>query len=140
MSGGVDSAVAAILLMAQGHEVIGVVMRLWHEGSQADDAQRIAEALGIPLHVLDYRVSFQKQVVEYFLAEYARGRTPNPCLACNRHIKFGLLLDRVLALGADYLATGHYARVRVVDGEYELRRGVDHRKDQSYFLYMLGEL
>jgi len=152
MSGGVDSSVAAALLVEQGYDVIGVMMRLWAEDSQADgsrergylqsateDARSVSHSLGIPFYVLDYEVPFRERVVEYFLTEYARGRTPNPCLACNRYIKFGLLLEQALALDADYLATGHYARVRSADGEYQLWRGVDRGKDQSYFLYMLGQ-
>jgi len=152
MSGGVDSSVAAALLTEQGYDVIGVTMRLWSESDQAkgspnrgylpaatEDARRVSHSLGIPFYVLDYEAPFRERVVEYFLAEYARGRTPNPCLACNRYIKFGLLLEQALALDADYLATGHYARVRSAGGEFQLWRGVDRGKDQSYFLYMLGQ-
>ena len=152
MSGGVDSSVAAALLVEQGYDVIGVMMRLWSEDGQAEgvrdrsylpaateDAQRVSHSLGIPFHVLDYEAPFRERVVEYFLTEYTRGRTPNPCLACNRYIKFGLLLEQALALNADYLATGHYARVRSADNQYQLWRGVDRAKDQSYFLYMLGQ-
>jgi len=152
MSGGVDSSVAAALLVEQGYDVIGITMHLWSENSQAarspnrsylqsetEDARRVSHSLGIPFYVLDYAAPFRERVVEYFLAEYTRGRTPNPCLACNRYIKFGLLLEQALTLEADYLATGHYARVRSVEGEYQLWRGVDRGKDQSYFLYMLGQ-
>lgn len=152
MSGGVDSSLAAALLVEQGYDVIGVMMRLWSEDGQAEgapdrgylpaateDAQRVSHSLGIPFYVLDYETPFRERVVEYFLDEYTRGRTPNPCLACNRYIKFGLLLEQALALDADYLATGHYARVRSADSEYQLWRGVDRGKDQSYFLYMLGQ-
>jgi tRNA-specific 2-thiouridylase len=150
MSGGVDSAVAAALLVERGYEVIGLMLRLWSEpGKGADnrccdpesveDARRIARRLDIPFYLLNCKRRFRVQVVDYFIGEYARGRTPNPCLACNRHIKFGYLLNMALSLDADYLATGHYARVRRVNGQYQLLRGVDRRKDQSYVLYMLGQ-
>lgn len=151
MSGGVDSSVTAALLVEEGYEVVGVMMSLWSEGEQAggalsrrwsaamEDARRVSHTLGIPFHVLDYAAPFDERVVKHFLAEYSRGRTPNPCLACNRYIKFGLLLEQALALDADYLATGHYARVRLANGEYQLWRGVDRHKDQSYVLYMLGQ-
>ena len=152
MSGGVDSSIAAALLLEQGYRVSGVRMRLWSEEGvnggtgdpewslrAADDARRVCDALGIPLRVVDYRAPFREQVVEYFVAEYSQGRTPNPCLACNRYIKFGLLLDEAVAHEADFLATGHYARVRRSNGSYQLLRGLDRSKDQSYFLYMLGQ-
>ncbi len=149
MSGGVDSSVAAVLLHEQGYKVVGVMMRLWaEEGGPAnrccspqaiDDARRVCQMLGVPFHVLDYEAEFKRRVVDYFIAEYGRGRTPNPCLACNRHIKFGLLLRKALASGANYLATGHYSRVRPVNGQYELLKGVHANKDQSYVLYMLGQ-
>jgi tRNA-specific 2-thiouridylase len=127
-------------------------MRLWSEeggnggtgdpqrpSGAADDARRVCDALGIPLKIVDYRAPFREQVVDYFLAEYSQGRTPNPCLACNRYIKFGLLLDEAVAHEADFLATGHYARVRRSNGSHQLLRGLDRSKDQSYFLYMLGQ-
>jgi tRNA-specific 2-thiouridylase len=150
MSGGVDSSVAAALLVEQGYEVIGIMLHLWSEpGPGADnrcctpeavkDARRVARALGIPFHLLNSARRFQEQVVEYFVQEYASGHTPNPCLACNRHVKFGYLLDMALSLGATYLATGHYARIRQVDEQYQLLRGIDPDKDQSYVLYMLGQ-
>ena len=149
MSGGVDSSTAAALLVERGYEVIGVMMRLWAEGGPGanrccseealEGARRVAQILGIPLHTLDYEREFKAHVVDYFIREYAHGRTPNPCLACNRYIKFDLLLRHALSLGADYLATGHYVRVRRTDGEYQLLKGVDPDKDQSYFLYMLGQ-
>jgi len=149
MSGGVDSSMAAVLLHEQGHEVTGVMMRLWaEEGGPAnrccspqamEDARQVCRMLGVRFHVFDFEAEFKRHVVDYFIAEYGRGRTPNPCLACNRHIKFGLLLHKALASGANYLATGHYARVRRVNGQYRLLKGVDARKDQSYVLYMLGQ-
>jgi tRNA-specific 2-thiouridylase len=146
----VDSAVAAALLVERGHEVIGVMLRLWSEpGDGADnrcctpeaveDARRVARVLGIPFYLLNCERGFKFHVVDPFIREYACGRTPNPCLACNRHIKFGYLMQMALALDAETLATGHYARVQQVDGEYRLLRGLDPRKDQSYVLYMLGQ-
>lgn len=146
MSGGVDSSVAAARLVEQGYDVVGVMMRLWAEGQNrccapeaVDDARRVAAQLGIPFYLVNYEAEFRAQVVDYFIAEYSRGRTPNPCLACNRHIRFGRLLRQAQALDADYLATGHYAQVVRADGRYRLRMGVDPQKDQSYVLYMLGQ-
>ncbi|HNT78099.1 MAG TPA: tRNA 2-thiouridine(34) synthase MnmA [Anaerolineae bacterium] len=144
LSGGVDSAVAAALLVEQGYEVSGVMLHLWREpgdamSTAAEDARRIAAALQIPFQLLDCVAPFKARVVEPFIAEYARGYTPNPCLACNRAIKFGFLLETARALGADFLATGHYARVQACEGQYRLLRGVDRAKDQSYVLYMLGQ-
>ncbi len=146
MSGGVDSSVAATLLVEQGYDVVGVMMRLWAEGENrccapqaVDDARRVAAQLGIPFYLVNYEAEFQARVVDYFIAEYSQGRTPNPCLACNRHIRFGRLLQHAQALDARYLATGHYARVDRVNGYYRLRMGADPQKDQSYVLYMLGQ-
>lgn len=146
MSGGVDSSVAAALLVEQGYDVVGVMAQLWGEEENrccsqraVDDARQVAEQLGLPFHLVDYRAEFHTCVVDHFLAEYSRGRTPNPCLACNRQIRFGLLLGHARGLGADHLATGHYARVSPVGGRFELRTGVDLQKDQSYVLYMLGQ-
>jgi tRNA-specific 2-thiouridylase len=148
MSGGVDSSVAALILVEQGYEVIGVTMRLWApEGNEnrccapqgVEEARRVAQMLGIPFYTMDLEGEFKRQVVDYFIREYASGRTPNPCLQCNRHIKFGHLLERTLALGAEYLATGHYARISEINGHYQLIKGKDPRKDQSYALYMLGQ-
>ncbi len=146
MSGGVDSSMAATLLQ-EGYEVIGVMMRLWApEGvtnrccspEAAEDARRVCQILGVPFYLLNFEEEFKRYVVDYFEREYAQGRTPNPCLECNRHLKFGFLLRKVLALGATYLATGHYARVEY-NGQYRLLKGVDGAKDQSYVLYMLGQ-
>ena len=155
MSGGVDSSVAALLLVREGYEVIGVTMQLWpwvppeEEGrrggccslSAVEDARRVAFRLGIPHYVLNFRELFDRTVVEYFAREYARGRTPNPCIACNRYIKFQALLGRARELEAEFLATGHYAR-RAYDpktGRYLLLRGRDRRKDQSYVLYCVTQ-
>jgi tRNA-specific 2-thiouridylase len=153
MSGGVDSSVAAALLVEQGYEVIGVMLRLWAELSAGEaslnrccspeavnDARRVAARLGIPFYLRNVEEAFKARVVDYFIAGYAAGETPNPCLACNRDIRFGLLLRHALGLGATYLATGHYARVRRgPDGRYQLLKGVDERKDQSYPLHVLGQ-
>ena len=153
MSGGVDSSVAAALLVAQGYEVIGVMMRLWSEPAngaatpanrcctpdQMVDARRVADRLGIPFYVIDVRDHFRQSIVQFFIDEHTAGRTPNPCVECNRQIRFTYLLERALALGADYLATGHYARLRRDDDGFRLLRGVDVDKDQSYGLHMLGQ-
>jgi len=153
MSGGVDSAVAAGLLVRQGYDVVGITMRLWTVEDPAapagkkrccsvedtDDARAAADVLGIPHYVLNMEREFQDRVVSYFVDEYARGRTPNPCLACNEHVKFRALLDRAVALDADFLATGHYARIDREGGRYRLRRAIDDAKDQSYVLYTLGQ-
>lgn len=145
MSGGVDSAVAALLLQRQGYEVVGVTMQVWPRDqgdrsccglSALEDARRVAWQLEIPHYVLDFREEFEGRVIAYFCEEYRAGRTPNPCIACNRYIKFGTLLDRSLGLGADYLATGHYARAgRGAGGKFMLSMGVDRSKDQTYALY-----
>jgi len=146
MSGGVDSSVAAALLKQQGYEVIGLTMRLWSDPAHrpAFDseaaAQCAADSLGIPLRVVDLAVPFRREIVQFFLDEYARGVTPNPCVRCNRLIKWGLLLDQALALAADFLATGHYARVqRDEGGKMKLLRAPDHSKDQSYVLHVLTQ-
>jgi len=149
MSGGVDSSVAAALCVEAGYEVFGVMLRLWSEpgGGAAnkcctlgaiDDARAVADRLAIPFSVLDASEAFHERVVGPFLDEAAAGLTPNPCFTCNRRMRFGYLLDRARALGADFLATGHYARVgRAPDGRLRLRRGLDAAKDQSYVLYAL---
>jgi tRNA-specific 2-thiouridylase len=153
MSGGVDSAVAAGLLARGGYDVIGITMRLWTvedpdaprnakrccSVEDTDDARQAADAIGIPHYALNMEREFQDRVVDYFVAEYGRGRTPNPCLACNEHVKFRALLDRAVALDADFLATGHYARIERSFGRYRLRRAVDDAKDQSYVLYTMGQ-
>ncbi|NLE50999.1 MAG: tRNA 2-thiouridine(34) synthase MnmA, partial [Chloroflexi bacterium] len=152
MSGGVDSSVAAALLVEQGHDVIGMMLRLWSEDcgegganrcctpGQMADARRIADKLGIPFYVIDTQDVFRQRIVQFFIDRYAAGDTPNPCLECNRHIRFEWLLNHALALDADYLATGHYARVRRdADGTAHLLRGLDPRKDQSYVLSVLTQ-
>jgi len=142
MSGGVDSTVAAALLKQAGYEVSGIHARLWPDAEPKDtvsDLKRICRLLGIPFQQVDLEKEFRKLVVDYFSQEYSRGRTPNPCIACNQRVKFGLLMDRVLEMGADYLATGHYARIEPVPDGYRLRQATDQDKDQSYFLYMLGQ-
>ena len=146
LSGGVDSSVAAALLKQQGWEVLGLTLRLWsdpahHQTSNSESAaSQSAYTLGIPLHVLDIEGMFHREIVQFFLAGYANGITPNPCVRCNRLVKWGVLLDQALALGAEYLATGHYARKRTSStGRLELLRAVDHAKDQSYVLHILTQ-
>ena len=138
MSGGVDSSLAAARLKEAGYDVSGVYMQLWadHNISELDHT---CQLLDIPLHKLNFETEFRSLVVDYFCREYSLGRTPNPCTTCNQHIKFGLLLDRVLEMGADYLATGHYARIEHSPNGYSLLKAVDTTKDQSYFLYTLGQ-
>ena len=150
MSGGVDSSVAAALLLDAGHDVTGVTMQLWpssdDEGgccsvSAVRDAKRVCDLLGIAHYTLNFRESFERDVVAPFAVEYAAGRTPNPCIVCNDRLKFSELLARVTAQGAEYLATGHYARiVSDASGTPWLARGVDETKDQSYFLYRMTQL
>jgi len=150
LSGGVDSSVAAALLVEQGYEVLGLMLHLWSESGPGtenrcctpeavEDAQHVADTLGIPFRLINCTRRFREQVVDYFIREYTRGCTPNPCLACNRHIKFGYLLQLAQSLDMAYMATGHYARVRQANGHYQLLRGIDASKDQSYVLYMLGQ-
>lgn len=151
MSGGVDSAVAAARAVAAGHDVVGVhlalsaapgTLRTGARGcctvEDAHDARRVADILGIPFYVWDFAERFTEDVVEDFVAEYAAGRTPNPCLRCNERIKFEALLDKAIALGFDAVCTGHYARLSLVDGRPELRRSADAGKDQSYVLASLS--
>lgn len=151
MSGGVDSSVVALLLKQQGYDVIGITLKVWlgdcsdtgeHSccGPRAvEDARSVAYQLGIPFYVIDHRDLFQKNVVEYFIDEYGAGRTPNPCVVCNKTLKFGTMFDFAKKLGADKLATGHYAKVGMENGEYFLKKGRDLKKDQSYFLYTLDQ-
>jgi tRNA-specific 2-thiouridylase len=147
MSGGVDSSVAAGLLIEQGHEVVGATLKLWGGVSDSgccsvadvDDARRVAQILGIDHHVFNYTEEFERHVVAPFVDAYAAGRSPNPCIECNRHIKFDLLFERARRLGFDAVATGHHARVRARDGVHLLLRGADDQKDQSYVLGYLTE-
>jgi tRNA-specific 2-thiouridylase len=159
MSGGVDSSLTAALLMEQGYDVIGVHMRLHHlhaasrtasggklnkgccSADDVDDARLVCYELGIPFYVLDFEGDFRKTVIQNFIDEYSKGRTPYPCLQCNRYVKFDSLLKRAAQLDADYLATGHYGRVTYNEatGKYSMRRALDPSKDQSYVLYHLGQ-
>ncbi len=155
MSGGVDSSLTAALLVEQGYEVVGVTMRLSEDSrdfdpeedrgccslSSVEDARRVAEVIGIPHYVMNFQQLFQQRVIDNFLSEYALGRTPNPCVVCNRYVKFGGLLQKAMELGAEYVATGHYAQI-FQDEEterYVLAKGVDTQKDQSYALYHLNQ-
>jgi tRNA-specific 2-thiouridylase len=142
LSGGVDSSAVALLLKELTYEVIGIHARLWnspHSEYQAHRAENISRILDIPFHQVDLQEEFESCVVDYFCQEYQQGRTPNPCVACNQHIKFGLLLDKVLSLGANYLATGHYARVEHASDGHRLLKATDTSRDQSYFLYSLTQ-
>jgi tRNA-specific 2-thiouridylase len=160
MSGGVDSSLVAALLHEAGHTVTGVTMHLWDDNDDerlmeslccsqemTESARRVCAQLDVPYYVFNYRREFRRYVIDYFLSEYAQGYTPNPCLACNRELKFRALLERAQALGMDYVATGHYARIRRIAADdesapaarYELLRGVDQDKDQAYMLHMLQQ-
>jgi tRNA-specific 2-thiouridylase len=162
MSGGVDSSVAAALLKEQGDDILGVTMRIWDGevdscasgrgccGFEAiDDARRVCAQLGIPHYALDFREDFRKYVIDDFCTEYAQGRTPNPCIRCNRFLKFDILLRKARELGAEAVATGHYARIEpptayrlpptAISSRWQLKRGMDHAKDQSYFLYSMTQ-
>lgn len=155
MSGGVDSSVAAYLLKEQGYEVIGVTMQIWQDEedvctledqggccglSAVDDARKVAEQLDIPYYVMNFKETFRENVIDYFVDEYINGRTPNPCIACNRFVKWESMLHRSLAIGADYIATGHYARVVQLDnGRYTIQKSATARKDQTYALYNLTQ-
>ena len=148
MSGGVDSSVAALLLVEAGYEVVGVFMQNWSADfagccnleRDVADARAVATQLGIPFYVWNFEKEYRDKVLEYFYAEYEAGRTPNPDVMCNREIKFKLFLERALKLGADYIATGHYARITEADGTFHLLKGTDKSKDQSYFLCLLGQV
>ncbi len=154
MSGGVDSSVAACLLREQGYDVIGVTMQIWqYEDNDmkgikggccgltaVEDARRVAEALEIPYYVMNFKQEFRQYVMDYFVDEYLQGRTPNPCIACNRYVKWEALLKRCLSMGADYIATGHYARIaKLENGRFAVRRSVTAAKDQTYALYGLTQ-
>lgn len=152
MSGGVDSSVVAGILKRRGYDIIGVTMQIWQESTKdprhsgccslgaVEDARRVARILGIPHYVINYKEKFRETVIDYFINEYEAGRTPNPCVECNRKVKFEALLQTMHDLGCDKLATGHYARVRkTADGHHRLLRAKEGGKDQSYVLYMLGQ-
>lgn len=154
MSGGVDSSVAAYLLKEQGYDVIGVTMQIWQDESQeqieenggccgitaVDDARRVAAQLDIPYYVMNFKNEFKENVIDYFTNEYINGRTPNPCIACNRYVKWDSLLRRSMDIGADYIATGHYARIsKLPNRRYAVRNSVTAKKDQTYALYNLTQ-
>ncbi len=154
MSGGVDSSVAAYLLKKQGYNVIGVTMQIWQDEdiaeisanggccglSAVDDARRVADRLEIPYYVMNFKEEFKEYVIDYFIDEYKNGRTPNPCIACNRYVKWEALLHRCMSIGGDFIATGHYARVsRLPNGRYTLKVAKGVVKDQTYALYNLTQ-
>lgn len=154
MSGGVDSSVAAYLLKEQGYDVIGVTMQIWQDEERivqeenggccgltaVDDARRVANDLDIPYYVMNFKKEFKENVIDYFIDEYLHGRTPNPCIACNRYVKWESLLKRSMDIGADYIATGHYARIeQLPNGRYAIKRSATLAKDQTYALYNLTQ-
>ncbi|WP_123053978.1 tRNA 2-thiouridine(34) synthase MnmA [Clostridium sp. JN-1] len=152
MSGGVDSSVTAYLLKQQGYDVIGITMQVWQEDeeyeaneggccslSSVEDARRVAYKLDIPFYVVNFKEIFKKDVIDYFIDEYMNGRTPNPCIACNKYIKFDALLKKAMDLGARYVATGHYAVIEKQNGRYIIRKSEDDKKDQTYVLYNLSQ-
>ncbi|MFH1657263.1 MAG: tRNA 2-thiouridine(34) synthase MnmA [bacterium] len=152
MSGGVDSSVSAALLQKAGFEVVGVFMKFWSENSKDDSgnrccssesesrARQVAATLGIPFYVFNFAEEFKEKIVDYFLKEYEGGRTPNPCVVCNKEIKFGLLLEKSLAMDADFIATGHYVKTKITKtGRVKILKAADSQKDQSYFLWQLSQ-
>ncbi|ACA56151.1 tRNA 2-thiouridine(34) synthase MnmA [Clostridium botulinum] len=152
MSGGVDSSVAAYLLKEQGYEVIGVTMQIWQDDeefiekeggccslSAVADARRVANKIGIPFYVMNFKDAFKRNVIDYFVDEYMEGRTPNPCITCNKFIKFSSFLDKAMAMGIDYVATGHYAIIEKHNDRYIIKKSEDDKKDQTYALYNLTQ-
>ncbi|MDU6335258.1 tRNA 2-thiouridine(34) synthase MnmA [Clostridium sporogenes] len=152
MSGGVDSSVAAYLLKEQGYEVIGVTMQIWQDDeefiekeggccslSAVADARRVANKIGIPFYVMNFKDAFKRNVIDYFVDEYMEGRTPNPCIACNKFIKFSSFLDKAMAMGINYVATGHYAIIEKQKDRYIIKKSEDDKKDQTYALYNLTQ-
>ncbi len=153
MSGGVDSSVCAWLLKEQGYDVTGATMEIWQDDAEktekeggccglsaVDDARRVAECLDIPYYVMNFRETFKEKVIDGFTSSYLKGLTPNPCILCNRYVKWEAFLERCLAIGADYIATGHYAQVvKLNNGRYTIKKAVSRSKDQSYVLYMLTQ-
>jgi tRNA-specific 2-thiouridylase len=155
MSGGVDSSVAAAILLEKGYDVIGATLQIWPKAnddkqnrkeaccslSAVDDARKVADNLGIPYYVFNLEDIFKEKVIDYFIREYLRGRTPNPCIACNRHIKFEALLNKAVSMGIDYIATGHYARIEYDNAKkrYLLKKSISEKKDQTYVLYNLTQ-
>lgn len=154
MSGGVDSSVAAYLLKEQGYDVIGITMQIWQDEdvcsmeekggccglSAVEDARRVAAALDIPYYVMNFKNEFKENVIDYFVAEYLQARTPNPCIACNRYVKWESLLKRSLDIGADYIATGHYSSIaKLPNGRFAIKKSVTQAKDQTYALYNLTQ-
>ncbi|WP_409069622.1 tRNA 2-thiouridine(34) synthase MnmA [Clostridium sp. FAM 1755] len=152
MSGGVDSSVAAYLLKNQGYDVIGVTMQIWQDDeefvereggccslSAVADARRVANKIGIPFYVMNFKDAFKRNVIDYFVDEYVEGRTPNPCIACNKFIKFSAFLDKAMAMGIDYVATGHYAIIEKQNDRYVIKKSEDDKKDQTYALYNLTQ-
>ncbi len=149
MSGGVDSSVAAYILKQKGYDVTGVTMQIWQEDKEqegsccsltaVEDARRVATKLDIPYYVINFKKVFDEKVIQYFIKEYLAGRTPNPCIACNRYVKFEEFLNKAISMGMDYVATGHYARVDYKDGRYLLMKSASKKKDQTYVLYNLTQ-